>query len=224
MTSLGEMFKLIRQSLVLVIALPLLCAAIAAGICWGLLEDEYTAETSIYALAKSDSSSESDKGVSYTDLSASQLLANDFAQLAESTQVRDAAAKELGYEDLDDFDIKIVSDDSTRVIRLAVTSRDAQSAAVVANEIADQLGQTAIRVMNVEAVNVIDAAEVPKTPSGPHRSYYVAIAFLVGFFGALAIVLLRDSLNRNIRNEEEAQRVLGIPVIGRYPLEKEGRR
>ena len=74
--------------------------------------------------------------------------------------------------------------------------------------------------MGVESVNVVDAAEAPTDPSGPPRAMYTAVAFLAGIFLAVAIVVVLDMLNTRVRNPEEAEELLGIPVIGRIPTIK----
>ncbi|MDO4532885.1 MAG: lipopolysaccharide biosynthesis protein, partial [Coriobacteriia bacterium] len=66
-------------------------------------------------------------------------------------------------------------------------------------------------------------AKAPTAPSGPSRGLYTLVAFLAGLFAAIAIVVLMDMLNTAIRNDEEAAELLGIPVIGRFPMEKGGR-
>ena len=74
--------------------------------------------------------------------------------------------------------------------------------------------------MAVEAVNLIDEAEVPQAPSGPPRLMYTAVAFLAGIFIAAAIVVVMDMVNTRIRKPEEIEELLGVPVIGRIPTIK----
>ena len=220
--TLLELLRLLRQHLGLVIGLPVACALVAAVACWGFMANEYTAEVSIYALTKGESSSAGADGVTYSDLNASQMLANDFAELAKNDQVQTSTAEALGMPDLKGFDVDIKSSTTTRVIKVEVTGNDPQSAALVANKLAQEIGDTAVRVMNVEAVNVISDAKAPTSPSGPSRTLYTLVAFLAGLFAAIAIVVLMDMLNTAIRNDEEAAELLGIPVIGRFPMEKGG--
>ena len=77
--------------------------------------------------------------------------------------------------------------------------------------------------MEVESINPIDQAETPDQPSGPNRLLYTAVAFLAGLFLAIAIIVLMDMLNTKVRNAEDAEETLGIPVIGRIPATKEGK-
>ena len=221
--TLLELFALLRKHLTLVIVLPLACAFIAAIVCWGFLPNEYTAETSIYALTKTSTDAESDV-VTSSDLSASQMLANDFAELAKNDQIQDETAQSIGLDSLKDYTVSVSSSSNTRIIKVSVTGHDPESVAVVANELAEEIGDTAVRIMNVEAVNVVSDAKTPVGPSGPRRSLYTLIALLAGLFVAVAIVVIIDMLDTTIRDDEEAMELLGAPVIGRFPLDKEGQR
>ena len=204
--TLLELFKLLRKHLALVVVLPVVLAIATAGFSWGLMQNQYTATVSVYVLtAKDDASSSST--TAYNDLTASQLMANDIATLAKSETVQKRTAEALGMSSLS-------------VISISVTAGKPDAAAIVANEISTVLSTTAQSVMGVESVNVVDAAEVPTDPSGPPRAMYTAVAFLAGIFLAVAIVVVLDMLNTRVRNPEEAEELLGIPVIGRIPTIK----
>jgi len=187
------------------------------------MPNEYTAETSIYALTKSSNSEKAEDVVTSSDLSASQMLANDFAELAKNDQVRANTAEAIGLASLAKFKIAVTSSTNTRVIKVSVTSDNPEASALVANELTEQIAETAVRIMNVEAVNVVSEAKAPTDPSGPRRALYTLVAFVAGLFVAIAIVVIMDMVNTTIRNDEEASALLEAPVIGRFPLEKGGR-
>ena len=224
--TLLELLSLLRQKLVLVICLPLACALFAAAYCWGFMPNEYTAETAIYALATSGSQGGHGTGeeVTATDLSASQMLANDFAELVKNEQLQAATAGALGLDSLRDYDISVVSSTTTRIIKVSVTGTDSGSVALVANKLAEELGETAVRIMNIEAVNIINKAKEPVLPSGPRRGLYTLVAFMAGLFAAVAIVVVMDMLNTTVRSDVEAEELLEAPIIGRFPAYKGGAR
>ena len=74
--------------------------------------------------------------------------------------------------------------------------------------------------MDVRSVNVIDEAGEPQVPSGPPRVMYTTVALFAGLFVAMALVVLMDMLNTRVRNPEEIEELLGVPVIGRIPVIK----
>lgn len=218
--TLLELFQLLKKHLQLVVALPVICVLVMAVASFAVMGNVYTANTSMYILASTDST----QGQSnYNELTASQLLANDVAALLESDRVEQDAAQALGLEDLDDYDVSVTSETTTRVITLSVTGPDAESAANVANEMARQVSVVAQDVQMADSINVIDEAVAPQTPSGPNRPLYIAVALLAGLFLAVAIVVLMDMLNTRIRSAEDAEQLLGVPVVGRIPAMKGGK-
>lgn len=218
--TLLELLALLRKHLKFVIVLPVVCAVAMFFVAYFMMADEYTAVTSMYVLASSD-----DQGGSAlsTDLSASQMITNDVATLLTSNRVVADAAQELGLENLGDFDISVSSETTTRVLSVSVTGENPVVAADIANALATNVSSIAQEVMNVESVNIVDLASVPNSPSGPNRVLYVAVAFMAGLFAAVAIVVLVDMLDTRVRNAEQVEELLGLPVIGRIPQVKGGR-
>lgn len=215
--TLVDLLSLARRHLRLVIALPLVFAAITAAICWFVLPNTYTSSVSIYVLARN--SSEETSALN-SELSAGQMITNDVATLIESTRVITQTAQSFGLEDLDDFTIDIDSTTNTRVITINVSGTSPSFVAAVANELASVTNQVAREAMDVRSVNVLDEAIIQTEPSGPPRILYTLIAFVIGLFVALAAIVLMDTLNAKIRGPEEIEELLGIPVIGRIPYVK----
>ena len=197
--ALLELFQLLKKHLKLVITLPVVCAIVMGIASFAMMDNTYTATTSMYILAKTDGGQ-----MSYNDLSASQMLSNDIATLLDSDSVKSGAAKDLGLSDLDDYKIAVSSETTTRVITLSVTGTDAKETAKVARAMANSVSTVAQNVGAAQSINVVDEAKTPESPSGPKRLLYVAVAFLAGVFIAIAYVVLADILNMRIRGAEEA--------------------
>lgn len=218
--TLLELFQLLRKHIKLLVVLPIVCTVAMAGVSFFMMENTYTASTSMYILARESSVGGS---TNYTDLSASQMLANDVATLLQSDVVQDGSAKKLGLKSLNGYKVSVSSETTSRVITLSVTGKDAEGVARVANAIAEEVSEVAQNVQMAQSVNVIDRAGAPTSPSGPNRTLYVAVAFLAGLFAAVAIIVLIDMLNTRVRSSEDAEDLLGISVIGRIPVLKDGR-
>ena len=184
--TLLELLQIIRKHLKLVIALPIVFALVTVLVSWTMLSNTYTASVSMYVLANS-SNSQSNTSLS-TDLSASQMLTNDVSELIQSERVLNQTANQLGMtvEELESYDLEVTSSTTTRLITIAVTGDTPNSAAAIANGLANTTNTVAQEIMDIEAVNVIDQAATPDSPSGPPRTMYVAVAFLAGIFVAVA--------------------------------------
>ena len=218
--TLLELFQLLRKHLKLVITLPIACMAVMAVASILFMSDVYTASANMYVLASTN-----DQGNSAlsSDLSASQMITNDVATLLTSNRVVLDAATQLGLPDLDDYDISVSSESTTRVLSVSVTGNDPLAVANVANALANNVSAVAQEVMSVESVNVIDVASMPSEPSGPNRPLYIAVAGMAGLFAAVAIVVLLDMVDTRVRSAEQVEELLGVPVIGRIPKMKGGR-
>ena len=216
--TLLELLQLLKKHLTLVIALPVLCAVAMAVVAYGFMANTYTAETTHYVLAQNDGSNSNLQ----SSMSASQLVANDVAALADSKRGTDDTAAQMGLDNLKAFKISVTSQTTSRVITLSVQGKDAQQVAAVANAMASNVSSVAMELMNVDSVSVVDQATAPLNPSGPKRTLYVAVAFLAGLFAAVAIVVLVDMLNTKVRSAEDVEELLGVPVIGRMPALRGG--
>lgn len=214
--TLLELINLLKKRIGLVVALPIVFALAMGAYSFLLMKNTYTASTSMYVLVKG-SGENSSSSTLYSDLSASQMVTNDVANLLSSDRVTNETAVDLGLSDLKAYKVSVSSETNSRVVSLSVTSTDPEGAARVANTLAENVSTIAQQVMDVQSVNVIDQAQTPTKPSGPNRMLYVAVAFLAGLFVAVALVVLADMLNTRISGQEELEELLGIPVIGRIP-------
>ena len=214
--TLLELIKLIRKHLALVVALPIVCAVATAAFAWLALPNQYSSSVSMYVLTKASA----EGSLANTDLSASQQLANDVATLITDERVAEDTASALQMDSLKGYKINRYTYSTTRIVTLTVTGESAQSVAIIANQLAATTDSVAQEVMDVQAINAINEAKEPAAPSGPPRAMYTAVAFLAGIFLAVAIVVVIDMVNTRVRSAEEAEELLGLPVIGRIPTIK----
>jgi len=66
-------------------------------------------------------------------------------------------------------------------------------------------------------VRVIDTAKEPRSPIKPRRFQNLLLALIVGLTLGGGLAFFTESLDRSIKNPEEAEALLGIPVIGLIP-------
>lgn len=215
--TLRQFFTLLRQHLGLMITLPVLFALIAAFVCT-LMPDQYTATTSMYVLSKNVSSNDQQSSTTdYNNLSAGQLLANDVVTIAQSDRVASDVAHQLGMRSLDDYKVDISSSPTSRIVTLSVTGTNPHAAARIANTYVKRTAKAAKNVMGVSAVNVVDTASVPTSPSGPRRTLYVVTFFLAGLLLAAVIAVIADRMNTKVRDDDEARQITGVPVVAHFP-------
>lgn len=216
--TLLELINLMKKQLRLMIFLPVACAVAVGAYAFLGMPNTYLATTSLYVLTgQSDSSTNLS-----TDLSASQLVANDITSLLKSGRVQKQVMDQVGLKSLSDYEISIESTTTSRIIEVSVSGTDPEQAAAIANAMAENTAEVSSEVMGVDAVNIVDPAVAPTSPSGPPRMLYIAVAAMGGLFLAVAIVVVSDMMNTRIRSAEDVEELIDVPVIGRIPLVKSG--
>lgn len=218
--TLLELFRLLKKHLRLVILLPVVCALVVGLYSIFFVRNTYTATASMYVLAQGESSSSTNL---YSDLNASQMLTNDVAKLLKSDRIVNQVGSEVGVEELKGYKVNVTSETTSRVITLSVTGPDPQTATDIVNKMMKDVSDVARSVMNIRSVNPINQAQAPISPSGPNRLLYTAVAFLVGLFAAIVIVVVADMLNTRVRGPEDLEELIDVPVIGRIPTIEGGR-
>jgi succinoglycan biosynthesis transport protein ExoP len=73
-------------------------------------------------------------------------------------------------------------------------------------------------------VSVAEPAETPTTPVGPLRFRAIVLAFVLSFAGGIGIAFLLDHLDNTIRNSEDVNRFVGLPMLGVIPMIHQHRR
>lgn len=71
---------------------------------------------------------------------------------------------------------------------------------------------------------VIDPAVRPDRPTSPNRKLIVLAAFLAGIMLGIGVILLRDFLDSKIKNAEDVDRKLKVPMLALLPLLRLGKK
>ena len=71
--------------------------------------------------------------------------------------------------------------------------------------------------MQTADVQVIDRAVLPERPVKPRIKLNIAIACVLGLFIGVGAAFLLDFMDTSIKTKEEAEAILGLPVLGQIP-------
>lgn len=71
--------------------------------------------------------------------------------------------------------------------------------------------------MQTADVQVIDTALLPKLPVKPRIKLNIAISMVLGVFLGVGLVFLLEFMDNTVKTKDDAERLLGIPVLGQIP-------
>lgn len=177
----------------------------------------YTSTTSVYILSKQSETA----AVSYSDLQTASQLTSDYEQLIKSRDVAEKVITEMGLDTTVaalSSSISVSSPTGTRMLEISVNNGDPQLAQKIAAKTREVAGKQIVDIMNIDAVNLVDEANLPLTPSSPSVSRNTLLGAVVGFILACAAIILMYVLNDTIRTPEDIDRYLGMSVLGVIPV------
>ena len=196
-------------------------AALALGLLMVLvskafMKPQYESTTKMYVLSKQDSST-----VTSGDLQASSLLTKDYAELIQSRQVVETVIAQLNLDlTYEEFlkKITVTTQNDTRILSITVKDEDPYVASQMADAIRVAASEHIQNVMNTEAVNVVDEANIPDEPVSPSIKKNGLIGAIAGAFIAIVIIIIVYLTNDTIQTSEDVERYLGVSTLGMIPL------
>jgi capsular polysaccharide biosynthesis protein len=217
---LTKYIQILRKRIGILLVLPIISALAAAAISLYLLEPVYKSSVSIIVINKNNDPN-SLSNVTYDDLLISQQLVKDYAEIIKSRSVTSAVINQLTLNDLtpEKFarNIEVQSKNDTDIIEIKVKDKDPQRAKIIVETMTEVFQQKIYSLYENRNVKIIDTAEVPMEPDSPNIAINVVLAAFLGLAMAVIIIFLIEFLDDTIKTSEEAEKVLGLPVVGIIP-------
>ena len=199
----------------------LLCFGLACIYAYVMLDDKYTAQTSMIILVENDVQSDEQ------NFNFSQKLTKTYTELAKSDLVIEQVISSLSLNQTSDelrkmMTISGVQD--TPVIKLSIVAKDNILAKDIANKTVQVMQQVSLQFEGFDNIEVLDVAQTPDIPSGPNRILYVAIGIILGGILGVGIIFIVELVDRSIKTPDDIERKLGLrtlAIIPDYQMESE---
>ena len=215
---LGELFYFLLGKIWYVLIAAAALGALSFVLTFLLIKPTYKSTTQMYILNR-----QSTDTLTQSDLQSSSTLTNDYVVLIQSRAVLEKVIADKGlemtYEALQK-ELSVAAVKDTRIISISVTDRDPYQARELANAIREEAGERIKSVMNIEAVNVVEEANIPSRKAGPNLKRSLLLGLLLGAFAVLAYFTLMFILDDKINNAEDVERYLGLSVLGQLPVDE----
>lgn len=216
---LGEIIALMIHRLWVIILCAVMAGAAGFAVSRFLITDMYESSTKVYILNKSGGSE-----IVYSDVQLSSQLTKDYAQLIKSRtvleQVIEDYKSDMSYAAFADrVDVEAITD--TRIISITVEDENPAMAQLLADEIRKEASICIKDVMDIQAVNVVDEANLPEKPASPSVPKWTLMGAVLGAVMAMAIILARYMLDDTIRTADDVEKYLGLSTLGQIPVRED---
>lgn len=215
-----DLFFLLLSNFVFIVVGAIVVGAIVFAYNTFLVKPTYTSTTSMYVLNRNSTDS---NGLNTSDLSVANYLTKDYVQMIRSRTVVENVIASL---DLDMTvngvleELTVNSQTDTRIIQISITDGDPYRARDIANMLRIKAAEHIKNVMNIEAVNVVDEANVPSTKTGPKTLRNTLIGGFIGALLVAAYFIVLYLMDDKINTAEDVESYLGLSVLGQLPIDE----
>ncbi len=106
-----------------------------------------------------------------------------------------------------------------RQLVLANLQRDQDVAAGIYSDLLKQAQEVEVgRIMALGNAEVAEEATRPRVPTKPHILLNLVLGLLLGLGSGLGLALVQDQLDDSVRDQAEASRLAGAPILGTIPV------
>lgn len=211
-----EILGLLLSRWQLIILVGITTAMIGFAISFFMIEPTYKSTTKIYILNKNES-----QNVTYSDMQLGAQLTKDYSELINSRYVLEEVIQKLrlnyDYQGLKGK-VSVTTPSDTRIVAITVTDTDPVNAMNIANAIRESASSHIGNVMDIDAVNVVESANMPTKRSGPSYTKWLMGGGAIGVILVCAIVLIGYLLDDTIKTSEDVEKYLGLSTLGTIPV------
>lgn len=219
---LREVFILLLSKAWLIALVGMLTAIIGFVLSAFVIAPTFESTSKIYILNK-----QQENTVTYSDVQLGTQLTKDYAQLITSRLVLEKVIEDLNLTEInEDIDyeamldkVEVTTPTDTRILSITVTDTDPVLAMEIANSVREAAAVHIKNVMDIEAVNVVETANLPMEKAGPSVLKWTLIGGCIGAFLVMAVVLLIFFMDDTIKTSDDVEKYLGLSTLALIPLD-----
>lgn len=213
--SLKELFQTLKKRIALIISITLIAMIISGVVSYFVLTPEYKSSTQILVNQAKDSESIYSQNEVQTNI---QLI-NTYSVIIKSAailnNVRNDLKLDMSVAELNKK-ISVESAQDSQVMTVSVTDADPALALEIANKTAEVFEKQIKKLMKVDNVSILPLADDQEnqSPVSPNPPLNIAIAAVIGLMIGVGLAFLLEYLDNTIKNEQDIENLLELPVLG----------
>lgn len=215
--NLSQLLKLLKKNIRLIIILALVGIIIAASATTFLISKKYQSQGSV--LLKADVVNGS---LDSTQVNTNKMMVNNYVKLLQGNNIQDQVAKNLNITSAEvRSSLSITNTTDTQIIEISSTTVDPGLSKRIVDETISVFTTLIQEKLDVTNVTIVDQPEVNPNPVSPSMVKNVIIGAVAGIVISLGYLLLTYLLDTKIKNGEQAEQYLGVPLLGIVPFFEE---
>lgn len=211
-----QLLKVLKKNWRLIVLSTLSVALLATIYTFIFIPKKYVSESTLYLAPRVTA----DGQVDQASINTNNNLIKNYISIIEGDSILDSVAKKVG-NNLSAANIKttlsVTNDANTQLIRIKSTTTDPQLSKDIVENVVDSFLDEMLEKLKVQNISVVDTAKVNKNPVSTNKSKNIVLGAMVGFVLSCGYLILQFIFDKRLRNKDEAEKYLGIPVLAEIP-------
>ena len=138
-----------------------------------------------------------------------------YIEILQSPLILDSVSEELGTID---GNVDVSSIEGSQIISITVTGKDKGRVSLISELIAETFKEKLTEVLEVENIRILSEPKVSIIPIQTQIQFNISVAFMLGMFISLGLILLIEYANPKLKTEDEVRSYLKSPILGRISV------
>ncbi len=216
--NITQFWSVVRKRFLFIISLGLIFACMGGALASFFITPIYEASRQIVV-----NNTNSDQDLDYNMVMTNFQYTNTYSDIIYSEVVLGKVIKDLdlktNYKDLSK-EIDVTGKKESQVITITVEHADYALAVEIVNKIATVFQNQAIKIMEIDNVELFPLTEMNPNPEPIHPKpiLFIVVGLLAGLIIGVTISFLLQVFSNRITSERDIEELLNVPVIGSVPV------
>lgn len=220
--NIKEVLQILKKRMNFIITIILGALLISAFITFFVITPQYQASTQILV----NQSQNENNTVSSSELQSSRDLISTYNVIITSPTILEPVIENTDFEgSVEDLrsKIEVSSEEESQVATVSIKDSNPQLASALTNNLAQTFENEIPNIMDVDNVSVLSEAQLANdgNPVSPQPILILTVASVIGLVIGAGIAFLLEFLDKSIKNEQDIEKELGLPILGVVPTMRE---
>ena len=214
----GELFKVLKKNILLVLVISVLCAVIGLVSSMFLINKKYSSEATIYITPKV-----TEQGtIDYNSIQTNSRMVNNYMEILKGETILAKVADQVGMESYEEVldTLEVSNPENTELISVSSETTDPELSQQIVSLVISTFTEDMMDILNLNNVTIINDAKVNENPVSPSVPKYTILGLAVGLVISCGYVFITFLFDKRLRTREEAENFLGVPVLATVPFKK----
>ncbi|PRR81774.1 YveK family protein [Clostridium vincentii] len=219
---IGDMIDALKSRWQMIVGIALVATILATVVSFFLIKPKYEASTKLF-IGKETSDASKESTYSSSDV---QMYQNLLKTYVDVIKTNDLVSSAISGKDISTSSeaiksgLKVEAIASTQILKISYTSTDRNESKEVIEAVTTQFIATSTELIGNANVKVVESVVLPENPVSPNKKMNIAIAAILGLMMGIGLALLLEFMDNTFKDKEQAEDILGLPVLGSIPNEE----